>query len=67
VGAKRQLALTQDNRYRISPYTGHNGWIDLDVEDRQDWHEIEQLARESYRHFALQRMLKALDEGTGKK
>ena len=37
--------------------------IDLDVEERQDWEEIKQLVIESYRHFALKRMLKALDEG----
>ena len=27
----------------------------------QDWDEIKTLALESYRHFALKRMLKALD------
>ncbi len=54
--------LSNDDRYDISPYTGHNGWIDLDVEDHEDWQEIELLLLESYRHFALKRMLKALDE-----
>jgi predicted DNA-binding protein (MmcQ/YjbR family) len=62
VGAKRQAVLTDDDRYGISAYTGHNGWIDLDVEEHQDWEEIKQLALESYRHFALKRMLKALNE-----
>jgi predicted DNA-binding protein (MmcQ/YjbR family) len=62
VGSKRQAMLTKDDRYRISAYTGHNGWIDLDVEEHQDWDEIKELALESYRHFALNRMLKALDE-----
>ncbi len=61
VGAKRQTALTKDDRYRISAYTGHNGWIDLDVEEHQDWEEIRELAHESYRKFALKRMLKAMD------
>lgn len=61
VGAKRQAALIKDARYRISLYTGHIGWIDLDVEEQQDWEEIEVLALESYRKFALKRMLKALD------
>jgi predicted DNA-binding protein (MmcQ/YjbR family) len=61
VGPKRQAALTKDNRFRVSMYTGHNGWIDLDVEEHQDWDEIKELAHESYRHFALNRMLKALD------
>ncbi|MGE0621214.1 MAG: MmcQ/YjbR family DNA-binding protein [Pseudomonadales bacterium] len=62
VGTDAQTLLTQDSRYRIPAYTGQNGWIDLDVEDQADWEEIEQLTLESYRHFALKRMLKALGE-----
>src|SRR5690349_11288448 len=30
VGAAKQKELKKDNRYEISLYTGHNGWIDLD-------------------------------------
>jgi hypothetical protein len=41
---------------------GRSGWIYLDVEEVQDWAEIGALALESYRHFALKRMLKKLDE-----
>ena len=63
VGAARQAKLARDQRFQVSHYTGHSGWIDLDVEEQQDWDEIEQLALESYRHFALKRMLKALEEG----
>lgn len=66
IGAKRQAILVRDGRYRISPYTGQHGWIDLDVEDLLDWDEIEQLVLESYRRFALKRMLVALDERTAK-
>ena len=62
VGPTRQRALKKDKRFEVSQYTGHNGWIDLDVEDEQDWPEITALALESYRHFALQRMLKLLDK-----
>ena len=54
--------LTYDDRYRIPAYTGHNGWIDLDVEDGVDWDEVAPLLSGSYRHFALKRMLKALDQ-----
>ncbi len=36
---------------------GHNGWIALDVGRDCDWHEIEALTLQSYRHFALKRML----------
>jgi predicted DNA-binding protein (MmcQ/YjbR family) len=62
VGAAQQKKLVRDKRYTISHYTGHNGWIDLDVQETQNWDEIRQLIIESYRHFALKRMLKVLDD-----
>ncbi|MCB1645303.1 MAG: MmcQ/YjbR family DNA-binding protein [Pseudomonadales bacterium] len=62
VGVERQTSLTLDPRYRIPPYSGHNGWIDLDITERQDWTEIAALLEESYRHFALKRMLKGLED-----
>lgn len=61
VGLEAQGMLTFDSRYQIPAYTGHNGWILLDVEDGVDWDEVEGLVLESYRHFALKRMLKALE------
>ncbi len=62
VGADRQAALTSfDQRYRIPAYIGHNGWISFDLSGKPSWKEVESLVRESYRHFALKRMLNALD------
>ena len=62
VGHERQVALTSfDHRYRIPAYSGSNGWIAFDLSGRPNWQEVEALALESYRHFALKRMLKALD------
>lgn len=63
VGVESQAMLTADPRYTIPMYTGHNGWIDLDVEDHVNWEEVQGLLETSYRHFALKRMLKALDGG----
>lgn len=60
VGAERQAALTLEPRYRIAPYSGHNGWIDLDVEEAVDWDEVNEIMLISYRHFALKRMLQAI-------
>lgn len=60
VGIDRQLLLTADRRFSIPPYMGHNGWIDLDVADGCDSAELAALTLQSYRHFALQRMLKKL-------
>jgi predicted DNA-binding protein (MmcQ/YjbR family) len=56
-GVDQQGLLTQDTRYQIPPYIGHNGWIALDVGSECDWEEIEALTLQSYRHFALKRML----------
>ena len=62
VGDDRQAALISfDKRYRIPAYIGHNGWISFDLSGDPSWQEVETLIRESYRHFALKRMLKALD------
>lgn len=60
VGTEQQSFLTMDERYRIPYYVGNRGWIDLDVADQANWKEIEHLVLTSYRHFALQRMLKLL-------
>jgi predicted DNA-binding protein (MmcQ/YjbR family) len=57
VGVDRQSLYTSDPRYKIPPYMGHNGWIALDATTQCDWEEIAGLALQSYRHFALKRML----------
>ncbi len=60
VGVHAQLLMTDDPRYTIPPYMGHNGWIALDVAKKHSERELEQLALESYRHFALKKMLAQL-------
>jgi hypothetical protein len=60
VGVDQQGLLTADPRYAIPPYFGHNGWIALDVAKHSDWQEIQDLTLQSYRHFALKRMLPGL-------
>jgi len=67
VGVAAQGLMTADERFHIPAYMGHNGWIALDVTDHCDWKEVRGLALGSYRHFALQRMLKALDAQSGSK
>jgi predicted DNA-binding protein (MmcQ/YjbR family) len=60
VGVSAQGLMTEDSRYSIPPYMGHNGWIALDVSKRIDARELRSLALMSYQHFALKRMLAAL-------
>jgi len=54
------VALTADKRYHIPSYMGHNGWISLSLANVWTENEIAGLIDESYRHFALKRMLKVL-------
>ena len=60
VGVHAQLLMTDDPRYTIPPYMGHNGWISLDVAKKHSERELQPLALESYRHFALKKMLAQL-------
>lgn len=60
VGVDQQGLLTADSRYKIPPYMGHNGWIAIDVSTDCDSQEVAGLVLQSYRHFALKRMLQQL-------
>jgi predicted DNA-binding protein (MmcQ/YjbR family) len=62
VGVDQQGLLTADRRYQIPPYFGHHGWIALDVTKACDWSEVKGLAMQSYRHYALKRMLQDLKQ-----
>lgn len=64
VGVDQQALLVRDEHFSIPAYLGHNGWIALEVTRDANWKEIRSLALFSYRHFALGRMLKALDAPT---
>ncbi len=57
VGVPAQALMTSDPRYEIPQYTGHLGWIALDVSKSCNERELRSLALESYRHFALKKML----------
>ena len=61
VGVEVQGTLTSDARFEVPAYMGHNGWIRLRLDKTFDAAEVGALVLESYRHFALKRMLKALD------
>ena len=63
VGFDRQEELLQDDRFFPTPYAAHQGWVSLWINDKTDWDEVAGLVREAYRQVALQRMLKALEEG----
>lgn len=60
---ERQDELLQDDRFFPTPYAAHQGWVSLRIDGKTDWDELSTLIREAYRQVALERMLKALDEG----
>ena len=61
VGVEKQSLYANDKRFEIPRYMGPNGWIALDVTKTFNTDEVRDLTRISYRHFALKRMLVALD------
>jgi hypothetical protein len=61
VGIERQGPLEMDPRLKISRYTGHKGWMDLDLASGWNPRELREFAVESYRHFASRRAVRALD------
>jgi len=61
LGVEHQAMYASDSRYTIPNYVGHTGWINLDVEDKANWREIDALLMNSYRHLALKRMIQALE------
>ncbi len=61
VGLDAQPQYQMDDRFHVPAYTGHNGWIALNVTRGCRWGDVEPLLEGSYRHFALKRMLKILD------
>ena len=59
--AADQAALTVDERFFVTPYSGKHGWTSLRLSADMDWEEVEGLVVSSYRLLALKRMLKQLD------
>lgn len=62
VGKDQQSALLADERFSIPRYTGHNGWIQFKLLGSGCIDLFEELTIDSYKHFALKRMLKELAE-----
>lgn len=63
VGVENQAFYVRDSAddsIHVPPYTGGHGWISIDVTKRARWPLITGWVEQSYRHFALKRMLKAL-------
>lgn len=62
VGVDQQSVLTNDERFTVPRYTGHNGWIQFAMRGTDHFEIFKELGLTSYKHFALKRMLNALEE-----
>ncbi len=62
VGIERQGPLALDPRFSLPSYTGHYGWIALDVAGTVNEPELRDLILGSYRHFAARRALAQLED-----
>ena len=59
-----RLALVERSDVFVPPYEGAYGWLAIRVTaDAGDWQLLAELLDTSYRRVALQRQLRALDEG----
>lgn len=61
VGNAKQSLLSAHPLFDVPPYMGHNGWIRHYLDEGFDDGVVRDLMLDSYRHFALKRMLAALD------
>jgi predicted DNA-binding protein (MmcQ/YjbR family) len=56
-----QPALAEDPRVYVPAYLGPSGWIGLDLDERTDWVEVNELLDGSYRLTAPRRNVAELD------
>ena len=60
-GAQPVLVNAAPDRFYVPAYVGHKGWVGIVLEERADWHEIEQLIRRSYRMTAPKKLIAGLE------
>ena len=61
--ADDEPALRQDPRFWTPAYLGPSGWLGIDVDERTDWSEVEELIGGSYRRTASARLVRSLEAG----
>lgn len=59
------MLVASDPRFRIAAYVGKHGWIDMRLDGKLDWAEIEMFVVGSYRLIAPSKLVAALDARGG--
>jgi predicted DNA-binding protein (MmcQ/YjbR family) len=53
--------VLRDPRFRVAPYVGKHGWVQLDATKVRDWGEVRRWIEESYELIAPTKSLKKLE------
>lgn len=59
------MLVASDQRFSIAKYVGKYGGVDMRLDARPDWDEVEQFIVESYRLIAPKKLVKELDARAG--
>ena len=62
-----RLALLEDERYFIPPYSGRFGWVARYLDGRVRWKELEGFLQSSYRKVAPAKILKWMQDGKSRR
>jgi len=54
-------AVLKDPRFRIAPYVGKHGWVQMDATKVRDWNEVGRYIQESYELIAPTKSLAKLE------
>ena len=62
-GVQGILVGSDQERFFVPPYVGHNGWVGVRLDVEIDWDDVADLVEESYRMTAPKRLLALVDRG----
>ncbi len=61
-GFQEMITVAEPERFFVPPYVGRHGWIGVWLDVDQDWDQIADLIRTSYRLTAPKRLIKQLSD-----
>ena len=60
-GGQAELIAEDSERFFVPPYVGPRGWLGMRIDNDPDWHEVNEVVREAYRHVAPKTLAARLD------
>lgn len=59
--ALQSMLVASDPRFKVAAYVGKHGWVDMKLDKKPNWPEVEQFIVDSYRMIAPKRLVKELE------